>query len=255
MSTNNLLSTTESFNNIRMILVNTSHPGNIGAVARAMKNMGLSQLYLVQPEHFPDERATRRAAGAVNVLEQAVIVDTLAAAVADCALVVGTSARDRRIPWPLLNPREAAAQVVPIAAHQPVAVVFGREASGLSNDELQCCHLHVNIPADEAYSSLNIAMAAQVISYELRMALIVGELTSDSMAQWDRPLATANDLERYFAHLEETLTAIGFLKPHAPKQLMPRLRRLYQRARLDDTEVSLLRGILTATQHQGTCHQ
>lgn len=234
--------------NARVVLVHTSHPGNIGAVARAMKNMGLKQLYLVKPKQFPHERAVWRAASAVDVLDNAVVVDSLSEAVADCGLVVGTSARDRRIPWPLVNPRVCAQRIYPELKQHPVALVFGREDRGLTNDELQSCNLHVNIPTNEEYSSLNLAMAVQVVSYELRMTHVAGEADSDEMQGWDTAFARSADIERLFAHMEETLIEMDFLKPSAPKQLMTRLRRLYSRTRLDDLEVQMMRGILTSTQ-------
>ncbi len=234
--------------NARVVLVNTSHPGNIGGVARAMKNMGISQLYLVAPKKFPHDEALWRAASAVDVLENAVVVDTLEEAIADCGMVVGTSARSRTIPWPLLNPRHCAEKIYPELTSHPVALVFGREDRGLTNDELRRCNLHVHIPSDEAYSSLNIGMAVQVICYELRMAHLSGELSGDEMNDWDVEYATNEDMERYFEHLQETLGQIGFLKPKGPKQLMTRLRRLYSRTRLDKMEVNILRGILTSTQ-------
>jgi tRNA (cytidine32/uridine32-2'-O)-methyltransferase len=234
--------------NIRIVLVHTTHPGNIGGVARAMKNMGIGRLYLVKPKTFPDDQAVWRAASAGDVLDNAVVVETLEEAVADCGFVVGTSARGRRIPWPLVNPRDCAQQVSPRLIKNQVAFVFGREDRGLTNEELQRCNLHVHIPTNEEYSSLNLAMAVQVICYEMRMAALEGHINHDEMAEWDAQLATADDLERYFVHLEATLTDMGFLKPEAPKQLMSRLRRLYSRKRMDDLEVSMLRGILTSTQ-------
>ncbi len=240
-----------SFNplhNARVVLVHTSHPGNIGAVARAMKNMGLKQLYLVQPKLFPHERAGWRAASAGDILDNAVVVDTLEAAVADCGLVVGTSARGRRIPWPLVNPRVCAERVYPELSEHPVALVFGREDRGLTNEELQVCNLHVNIPASEDYTSLNLGMAVQVITYELRMAQLSGTLSTDDMQEWDTKLAKSVDIERLFVHLEETLIEMQFLKPSAPKQLMTRLRRLFNRTRMDDLEVQMMRGILSSSQ-------
>ncbi|MEH6556493.1 MAG: tRNA (cytosine(32)/uridine(32)-2'-O)-methyltransferase TrmJ [Oceanicoccus sp.] len=240
-----------SFNplhNARVVLVHTSHPGNIGAVARAMKNMGLRQLYLVQPKLFPHERAGWRAASAGDILDNAVVVDTLEDAVADCGLVVGTSARGRRIPWPLVNPRICAERVYPELSEHPVALVFGREDRGLTNEELQVCNLHVNIPASEDYTSLNLGMAVQVVTYELRMAQLSGALSTDDMQEWDTKLAKSGDIERLFVHLEETLTEMEFLKPSAPKQLMTRLRRLFNRTRMDDLEVQMMRGILSSSQ-------
>lgn len=248
-NTANSTATSSALDNIRIVLINTTHPGNIGAVARAMKNMGLSQLYLVSPRKYPDEQATWRASNATDVLDSAVVCSSLDEAVADCPLVIGTSARERRIPWPLLDPRHTAEQAYAEAASHPVALVFGREDRGLTNEELQRCNLHVHIPSNPEYSSLNLGMAVQVLCYELRMAHLAGELSGDAMQGWDLPPASNADLERYFVHLEETLAEMEFLRPEAPKQLMTRLRRLYHRARPDEMEVSILRGILTSAQH------
>lgn len=238
--------------NIRIVLVNTSHPGNIGSAARAMKNMGLSRLYLVAPKDFPAEKAVWRAASALDVLDNAVVVDTLDEAIADCALVVGTSARERRIPWPLMNPRECGERVYKEATKHEVALIFGREDRGLTNEELHKCNYHVHIPACEEYSSLNLGAAVQVICYEVRMAFLA--MNADASASltfddWDMPPANAEALERYYEHLQETLEKLGFLEPNNPRQTMTRLRRLYGRIRLDKMELSILRGVLTATQN------
>lgn len=235
--------------NVRIVLVNTSHPGNIGAVARAMKNMGLRHLYLVEPQHYPANEATWRAANAVDVLEGAVVVETFEQAIAGCGLVVGTSARERTIPWPLLDPRRACAQAYREAARQPIALVFGREDRGLTNDELQKCQLHIHIPSNPEYSSLNIAMAVQVVAYELRMLHVAAELPASAMSDWDFPYAGSEDIERLFTHLDTTLTEMGFLKTEAPKQTSARLRRMFQRTRLDAMEVNILRGILSSAQY------
>jgi tRNA (cytidine32/uridine32-2'-O)-methyltransferase len=213
-----------------------------------MKNMGLKQLYLVKPKEFPHERAVWRSASAVDIIENAVVVETLEEAVADCGLVVGTSARGRRIPWPLVNPRVCAEKVYPELSQHPVALVFGREDRGLTNEELQTCHLHVNIPASEDYTSLNLGMAVQVITYELQMRHLADDLRTDEMEEWDTRFARVDEVERLFTHLEETLIDMEFLNPAAPKQLMTRLRRLYSRTRMDDLEVQMMRGILTSTQ-------
>jgi tRNA (cytidine32/uridine32-2'-O)-methyltransferase len=235
--------------NVRIVLVNTTHPGNIGGAARAMKNMGFARMVLVEPRMYPHEEALWRAAGAGDVLENAQVVDSLAEAVADCQLVVGTSARGRRIPWPVLDPRASAGRVhAAAAAGEQVAILFGREDRGLTNEELQTCNLHLHIPSDEAYSSLNLAMAVQVVVYELRMLGLAGLLPADPCDEWDAPFSTVENMERYYAHLEETLVQIGFLDPAAPRQLMARLRRLYNRVRLDEMELNILRGILTETQ-------
>jgi tRNA (cytidine32/uridine32-2'-O)-methyltransferase len=235
-------------NNIRIVLVNTSHPGNIGGVARAMKNMGLSQLYLVEPRQYPDEQAQWRAVSAADVLENAVVTSTLAEAIGDCQFVVGTSARERRIPWPILDPRQCAERVAEVSSTAQVAILFGREDRGLTNEELKVCNLHLSIPTAAAYSSLNLAMAVQIVCYELRMLLIQNDLPVAEDDQWDTPFSTSENMERFYAHLEQTLIAIEFLDPAAPRQLMSRLRRLYSRVRLDEMELNILRGILTETQ-------
>ncbi len=234
--------------NIRIVLMNTSHPGNIGAVARAMKNMGLSRLYLVAPRQFPDEQANWRAVAADDLLESAVVTETLEEAVGDCQFVVGTSARGRRIPWPVLDPRRCAERMDGESDRGEVAVLFGREDRGLTNDELKLCNLHLNIPTSEDYSSLNLAMAVQVVCYELRMLLDMPSLPAAQDAQWDTSFVTSDYMERYYEHLEKTLIDIDFLVPAAPRQLMLRMRRLYSRVRLDEMEVNILRGILTQTQ-------
>jgi tRNA (cytidine32/uridine32-2'-O)-methyltransferase len=246
--------------NIRIVLVNTSHTGNIGSVARAMKTMGLTQLVLVDPVSKPDSQASALAAGATDVLHGARIVDTLAEAIADCGLVIGTSARNRTLDWPLLEPRAAAGKLLEESPRYPVALVFGRESSGLSNDELQQCNFHVHIPANPDYSSLNLAMAVQALSYEIRMqwlessvkgqALFKGQALSDhagtdsSITPIDYP--RADDLERFFVHLEQTLTATGFIIKAHPGQVMAKLRRMYARARPEEAELNILRGMLTS---------
>jgi tRNA (cytidine32/uridine32-2'-O)-methyltransferase len=234
------------YENIRIVLVNTSHPGNIGAAARAMKNMGLSELYLVEPLSFPHADASARASGADDLLARATVCPTVEEAVAGCSLVFGASARLRSLPWPLAEPREAAGQIVGASQQAPVAVVFGREHSGLTNDELLCCNALVHIPCNEDFSSLNVAAAVQVLSYEILMAARQGVTEVEA----DSPPATADEIERFFQHLEETLIEIDFLNPEKPRQLMRRLRRLYNRSRLEETEVNILRGILTAAQKQ-----
>lgn len=246
-----------ALDNIRIVLVHTTHPGNIGAAARAMKNMGLSELYLVAPRQYPCDEALHRAANAVDVLQRASVVETFDEAIADCGLVIGSSARERAIPWPLLDARQACAQAHREAARHKVALVFGREDRGLTNEELQKCQLHIHIPSNPEYSSLNVAMAVQVIAYELRMAHLAGDVPGDApvdapvdaMAGWDFPFAPAADIERFYDHLEETLGEMGFLKADAPKQTAARLRRLFQRTRLDAMEINMLRGILTSAQY------
>ena len=226
---------------VRIVLVEPSHPGNIGAAARAMKTMGFQSLHLVRPKRFPDPQADWRAAQAADVVAGAAVCDSLDEAIGDCALAVGTSTRKRRIPWPRADAETLAARLVGLGDDQPVAILFGREASGLTNDELQRCQLHLIIPAHPAYPSLNLAMAVQVVCYELFKAS--GGAAPPAPA--DRRLATAAELEAMFAHLEATLRRIDFLKDSARRQAMPRLRRLFGRAALDETELGMLRGLLT----------
>ena len=244
--------TDNSLNNIRVVLVGTTHGGNIGASCRALKNMGLARLVLVAPREHPSEHAVYRAASALDVLNKVQVVDTLAEAVADCALVIGASARERRIPWPLLTPRECGERAVREAGQHEVAIVFGREDRGLTNDELHQCHYHVHIPANPEYSSLNLAAAVQVVTYEIRMAHLAavepgGESTAP--AEWDMPPAPQSDVELYFEHLQETLVQLAFLEADNPRQTVTRLRRLYNRIRLDKMELGILRGMLTAVQN------
>jgi len=236
----------QSFSNIRIVLVHTSHPGNIGAVARAMKNMGLAELYLVSPKHFPDEQAMWRAASAADVLNSAVVVDSLDEAINDCQLVIGSSARERRIPWPLMDPRDSAEQVrVEHEQGHKVAILFGREDRGLTNEELQRCNFHVHIPTNEEYSSLNLAAAVQVICYELRMAWLKAAGVSSDWREWDVEAAENGEMEYFFEHLERMLVHIGFIDEHSPRQTMNRLRRLFNRERPDKMELGMLRGMLT----------
>ena len=234
--------------NIDIVLVHTTHSGNIGGVARAMKNMGLTRLTLVAPLEYPAPEATWRAASALDVIEQARVVETLDEAIADCQFVVGTSARERRIPWPVQDARRCAERIAQHSDAERVAILFGREDRGLLNEELQRCNLHCHIPTHEGYPSLNLAMAVQIIAYECRMMQLDGQTALPEDAEWDAPFATAEDMTRFYAHLEETLIDIEFLNPEAPRQLMRRLKRLYNRVRLDEMELNILRGILTETQ-------
>jgi tRNA (cytidine32/uridine32-2'-O)-methyltransferase len=237
--------------NIRIVLVGTQHPGNIGSAARAMKTMGLRALHLVTPERFPDPDASMLAAGADDVLDVAGVHAGLDDALAGCRLVLGTSARRRHVPMPELSPRVAARQLVAAAAGGPVALVFGRERTGLENAELQRCHASVGIPADPAYSSLNLAAAVQVLAYEIRLAALgddgrlAGAVPAPAPGE---PPATADELERFFGHLDEALAEIDFHKGKPPEMVMARLRRLYLRAGLDAREVKILRGILSEAQ-------
>ncbi len=239
-----------NFDNIRIVLVNTTHPGNIGAAARALKNMGLSRLYLVAPKDYPAERAVWRAANALDVLDNAVVCNSLDEAIGNCGLVVGTSARGRRIPWPLMNPRECGERVWCESEQHDVAIIFGREDRGLTNDELHKCTYHVHIPSNPEYSSLNLAAAVQVLCYEIRMASMAdAEGKLPDLNEWDVPPADAAQLEKFYQHMEETLVDIGFHDPKNPRQTMTRLRRLFGRIRLDEMELSILRGVLTAVRN------
>lgn len=237
--------------NIRVVLVGTSHPGNIGGAARAMKNMGLSQLVLVDPQDFPSDEAVARASGATDVLQAAQVVATLEEALVGCRLVLGTSARDRHIPWPMLEPRECGVAACEQAQQgAQVALVFGREYAGLTNEELQRCHFHVHIPSDPAFSSLNLAAAVQVLAYEVRMAWLAtaGQAVKQApVVEPDEEPVTADELESFYRHLEQALVEIRFLDPAKPRHLMSRLRRLYGRSEVSKLEMNILRGILTET--------
>lgn len=228
--------------NVRVVLVNTTHPGNIGATARAMKTMGLTELVLVNPLHFPHEEAIALATSAADVLEQARVVPTLQDAIADCGLVLGASAQSRHLPWPMLSPREIGPVVHEARMTQPVALVFGRERDGLSNEELQLCHYHVQIPTHPSCRCLNVAQAVQVLCYEVMMS---GQIPSNVID--DLPTqASGKEMELFFEHLERTLIQTGFLDPRSPKMLIPRLRRIFMKARLDQNEMNILRGVLTS---------
>ena len=265
---------TESFSQVAdklaVVLVETSHPANIGSAARAMKTMGLTQLRLVRPEDFPSARANWLAAGAEDILQDAIVFSSFEEAVADCQLVIGTSARLRGLPWPHVPPLEAAGALIRHTQEAvQCALVFGREASGLTNDELRACHLHTLIPGAESYSVLNIAQAVQVLCYELRtqwlltteeyrdLALIPASESKAIRAHmeypiipWDEPLATAQDLDGLLSHLQESLRHIGFLEAHNESKIWPRLDRMFKRQRLDCKEVALLRGLCTTLEKQ-----
>lgn len=246
---------------VRVVLVATTHPGNIGATARAMKTMGLNQLYLVRPKFFPHVEATARASGADDILANAVVVDSLHDALCNCKLVIGTSARQRDLPLVLLSPREAAKLVVEETTKETaesntaennakynVALVFGRESNGLHNDELLQCNYHVYIPANPEFSSLNIAAAVQIIAYEVMMAATQSttafSLAPTSSTPHDE-IASFAEVQAFYAHLEKLLIELGFLRPQKSKRVMVRVQRLFNRVRLEHLEVGFLRGILT----------
>jgi tRNA (cytidine32/uridine32-2'-O)-methyltransferase len=234
-------------NSVRIVLVNTSDCRNIGSAARAMKTMGLSQLVLVDPQEMPNGQAQALAAGATDVLANAKVVSSLDEAVADCGLVVGTSARSRTLPWPMLDPRECGEKLIAEAKNFPVALVFGRESSGLTNEELQLCHFHVQIPANPEYSSLNLAMAVQTLSYEIRMHFLAQDNAqySDNNEE-EYPLV--DETERMFEHFEKALQATNFIIPSHPGLVMTKLRRFINRARPDVKEVKMWRGILSSVE-------
>lgn len=224
------------------MLVEPSHPGNIGATARAMKTMGLSSLYLVNPKRFPDPQADWRAAGALDVVASAKVLDSLEDAIGDCGFVAGTSVRDRHIPWTVKSVEEFALDVVRMSeAAKPLAVLFGRENNGLSNDELAMCNLHVRIPSSDVYGSLNLAMAVQIVVYELFKA----RGNSEVKAGWDRRHATHSEIVAMYEHLDRVLNAIGFFDPSAPRTAYTRFQRMFGRIELDETEVQILRGMFT----------
>ncbi len=235
------------FPTIRIVMVETSHPGNIGAAARAMKNMHLEQLYLVTPRRFPHEEATARASRADDILEAAVVCDTLQQALEGCSMVFGASARSlRSLPWPQLDARATAELVARQEASSEVALVFGREHSGLTNEELGLCHYLLHIPTNPDFSSLNVAAAIQVVSYELMMARS-GEWQAPASNK-DDEAASAEEVEGLIGHLERTMVEVGFLDPDNPRQLMRRMRRLFNRAQVEKTEVNILRGVLSAVE-------
>lgn len=235
---------------VSIVLVNITHPGNIGAAARAMKTMGLTRLALVSPKNFPSAEITARAAGADDVLASSAVFDTLKEAVADCGLVYATSARRRGIPWPVLEPSLAARN---IAAHvgngAKAAIIFGRERTGLSNADMESCNGVIRIPTNPEFPSLNIASAVQLVCYEL--LCLTNETGEGRPAHLKAtPQATAAEMEEFYEHLERALLDIGFMDPDRPRRLMHRLRRLFNRAQLDMNEYNILRGILAAAQRR-----
>lgn len=243
--------------NFRIVLCQTSHPGNIGAAARAMKVMGLNRLYLVSPKQFPGKEATSLAAGADDLLQNAHICTTLAEALTGCTLVIGLSARKRQLSHELVSARQAAGRAAGVAAsQQQVAFLFGTEMSGLSNAELDLCQLLAMIPSNPDFSSLNVAAAVQVMCYELRSALLGSQLSEELLPNNQiKPgpdktvnLASSEEMEMFYRHLEETIRQIGFLNSRSPGRIMQRLRRLYARARVEKEELNILRGILKLTQ-------
>ncbi len=227
---------------VRVVLSRTSHPGNIGATARAMKTMGIGKLYLVEPKKFPDADADARASGAIDVLERAQVCASLTEALQGTVYALALSTRRRELAYQSLDARNAACELAGAAAQGEVALVFGTEMSGLTNEEVLQCSATAHIPADPDYASLNLAAAVQVMAYEVRMAT----LGAQPLGEAEPELARHEDIEQFYEHLEQSLLASGFLDPYNPKRLMPRLRRLFGRLRLEREEVNILRGMLNA---------
>ncbi|SPL70613.1 RNA methyltransferase [Acinetobacter stercoris] len=251
----------QHLSHVRIVMVNTTLPANIGSALRAMKTMGLSKLVLVAPKTYPHPDINALAAGAVDLIEQIEIVETLEEAIKDCHLVFGTSARSRTIPWPLLDARPAAQKSMQaVMQHQQeVAIIFGREDRGLTNEELALANYHVTIPVNSDYGVLNVAQAIQVICYEMRMATLeyvdketdhqaVMHVTEQDDMHWDEPLVTHEQMEQFYPHIEKMLSEIEFLDPKNPRLLPLRLRRLFGRIQLDRMEYHLLRGIFSRVQ-------
>ena len=249
---NRKMSAINSLANIRIVLIQTSHPGNIGSAARAMKTMGLSTLYLVKPKSFPDAQATTLSSNASDVLDNAVVVESLQAALVGCEWLVASSARDARsLTWDVMDARACGEQAVKKATSAKVALVFGRENSGITNDELALCHSLVHIPTNPEYSSLNLAAAVQLLSYECRVAsqsLALDQLDQNPPKKSDTEVVTVDAMESYYQHLEAAMVEVGFLDPQQPKHLMTRSRRLYGRTEISPSELNILRGMLVALQ-------
>ena len=235
----------ELLNSIKVVLVGTTHPGNIGATARAMKNMGIVNLALVAPKEFPSDVATYRSKAAKDVLENAEVFDTLKMAVSNCELVIGTSARERKVPWPILNPKDASQEVSRGVLNNKVAIVFGREDRGLTNDELGLCNLHVHIPTDPAYSSLNLSQAVQIMVYEMRSSILENQ---ENEEYWDVEFADNDQTERLINHMGELMQEVDFYEIDNPRKLLLRVRRFFKRSRIDVMEVNIFRGLFAAIQ-------
>ena len=242
------INSNELLNSIKVVLVGTTHPGNIGATARAMKNMGIVNMALVEPKEFPSDIATYRSKAAKDVLENAEVFDTLKMAISDCELVIGTSARERKVPWPILNPKDASQEVSRGSLNNKVAVVFGREDRGLTNEELGLCNLHVHIPTDPEYSSLNLSQAVQIMVYEIRSAILENEGNEGNEGNWDVEFADNDQTERLISHMDELMQEVDFYEIDNPRKLLLRVRRFFKRSRLDVMEVNIFRGLFAAIQ-------
>ena len=235
----------ELLNSVKIVLVGTTHPGNIGAAARAMKNMGFRNLSLVKPKEFPSDVATYRSKAAKDILENALIFNNLQEAVVDCELVIGTSARDRKVPWPILSPKESAEEVSKSLKIHKIAIVFGREDRGLTNEELGLCNYHVHIPTDPEYSSLNLSQAVQILVYEIRMAVLSDDENQD---YWDVELANNNQTEMLIQHMDELMQEVEFYDVDNPRKLLLRVRRFFKRSRIDVMETNIFRGLFATIQ-------
>ena len=235
----------ELLNSVKIVLVGTTHPGNIGAAARAMKNMGFRNLSLVKPKEFPSDVATYRSKASKDILENALIFNNLQEAVVDCELVIGTSARDRKVPWPILSPKESAEEVSKSLKTHKIAIVFGREDRGLTNEELGLCNYHVHIPTDPEYSSLNLSQAVQILVYEIRMAVLSDDENQD---YWDVELANNNQTEMLIQHMDELMQEVEFYDVDNPRKLLLRVRRFFKRSRIDVMETNIFRGLFATIQ-------
>ena len=235
-------------NFIKVVLVGTTHPGNIGAAARAIKTMGLSKLDLVCPKEFPSNEATYRSKAAKDILEKASIHETLFESVKGCEMVIGTSARNRKVPWPVLNPKNASKEInKAVKNNSKVAIVFGREDRGLTNEELGLCNLHIHIPTNEDYSSLNLAQAVQIVTYEIRMNFLESESLKNDQ-EWDVELASAEQTERLIEHMDELMKEVEFYDVENPRKLLMRVRRFFKRSGIDVMETNIFRGLFSTIQ-------
>ena len=233
-------------NSVKVVLVGTTHPGNIGATARAMKNMGILDLALVEPKEFPSEVATFRSKAAKDILEKASVHTSLEEAISECELVVGTSARGRTVPWPVLNPREAAEEMHKSSLNGKVAIVFGREDRGLTNEELGLCNFHVHIPSDPEYSSLNLSQAVQILAYEIRLSYLQDRHVNKEY--WDVELANNEQTERLINHMDELMQEVDFYDVENPRKLLVRVRRFFKRSKIDVMEANIFRGLFATIQ-------
>ena len=233
-------------NSVKVVLVGTTHPGNIGATARAMKNMGILDLALVEPKEFPSDVATFRSKAAKDILEKASVHRSLDEAISECELVVGTSARGRTVPWPVLNPREAAEEMHKSSLNGKVAIVFGREDRGLTNEELGLCNFHVHIPSDPEYSSLNLSQAVQILAYEIRLSYLQDRHVNKEY--WDVELANNEQTERLINHMDELMQEVDFYDVENPRKLLVRVRRFFKRSKIDVMEANIFRGLFATIQ-------